>query len=212
MRLKVNAEFDDVQDSYIVFDDGSEHELRVPSGSESGLKLIRGFTVASGGATNFTVDFDLRKSVVGPKSDGYHLKPVLRLVDNLEVGTISGTVAPELVTANGCTGDPNTGAGNAVYVYTGANTPPEDMSSSGTSSAGDQPLTSAAVTLNGDSGAYEYTAAFLPTGAYTLAFTCQASEDDPEVGDESIAFVSPAGSENVVVTAGETTTFDFTSP
>jgi hypothetical protein len=211
MRLKVNAEFDSILDSYIVLSDGSGEELRVPSGSQSGLKLVRGFTVAAGGATDFTIDFDLRKSVVDPKGQpGYFLKPVLRLVDNLEVGTVRGTVASSLVNANACTADEVTGAGRAVYVYMGADMTPEDMSSSGTSSAGDQPLTSAAVVLNIDTGEYEYVAAFLPTGPYTLAFTCQASDDDPEANDE-IAFM-PAGGLTTTVAAGQTTKLNFTAP
>jgi hypothetical protein len=211
MRLKVNAEFDSILDSYIVLSDGSGEELRVPSGSQSGLKLVRGFTVAAGGATDFTIDFDLRKSVVDPNGQpGYFLKPVLRLVDNLEVGTVRGTVASSLVNANACTADEVTGAGRAVYVYMGADMTPEDMSSSGTSSAGDQPLTSAAVVLNIDTGDYEYVAAFLPTGPYTLAFTCQASDDDPEANDE-IAFM-PAGGLTTTVAAGQTTKLNFTAP
>src|ERR1044072_3218765 len=52
-----------VRDSYIVLTDGSECELRVPSGAESGLKLNRGFTLPADGSVALTIDFDLRKSV-----------------------------------------------------------------------------------------------------------------------------------------------------
>ena len=101
MRLKVLADPDVAGDSYIMID-GAECELRIPSGDERGLQMIRGFTVGVGTTTDFTVDFDLRHSVVKPPGqttevpacDGqaYQLKPVLRVVDNLEVGTITGTV------------------------------------------------------------------------------------------------------------------------
>jgi hypothetical protein len=70
-----------------------------------------------------------------------------------------------------------------VYVYSGAGVQPEDMRSSGASGAGHKPLTSTEVKQNSD-GAYKYTVTFLPAGAYTLTFTCQASEDDPEAHDD----------------------------
>jgi hypothetical protein len=56
------------------------------------------------------------------------------------------------------------------------------MRSSGASGADDKPLTSAEVKQNSD-GAYKYTVPFLSAGTYTLAFTCQAPEDDPEAHD-----------------------------
>ena len=94
IRLKVNAGRNG-SDSFIELDDGSMHPLFIPSGNQTGLKLIRGFTIGAGSTHNFTIDFDLRKSVIHPPGlgDPYLLKPVLRLVNNLEVGTIDGTVA-----------------------------------------------------------------------------------------------------------------------
>jgi hypothetical protein len=71
MRLKVNAD-PAIRDSYVTIG-GQECEMRIPSGAESGLKLIRGFTVGVGTVTDFTIDFNLRKSVVQPpgqRADG----------------------------------------------------------------------------------------------------------------------------------------------
>src|SRR5688572_10895492 len=49
MRLKVEADPQVAGDSYLQLEtDGAQCELRVPSGSQSGLKLIRGFTVGAG--------------------------------------------------------------------------------------------------------------------------------------------------------------------
>ena len=111
MRLKVNADPNVAGDSYITVN-GAQCEMRIPSGDETGLKLIRGFTVGVGTTTDFTIDFDLRHSVVRPpgqdgmteQCDGqaYFLKPVLRIVDNLQVGTITGTIDPTLVSTQ-CT-------------------------------------------------------------------------------------------------------------
>jgi hypothetical protein len=110
MRLAVAADPNVVGDSYLQLEqDGSECEMRIPSGDETGLKLNRGFTVGVGSITDFTIDFDLRKSVIAPPGQTtpvgtcggqvYTLKPVLRVVDNLQVGSITGAVDPALIQA-----------------------------------------------------------------------------------------------------------------
>jgi hypothetical protein len=71
---------------------GAGHELTIPSGMQSGLKLNRGFDVPAGGSADFTIDFDLHKSVHMTGSGSYMLRPTLRMVDNIMVGSISGTV------------------------------------------------------------------------------------------------------------------------
>ena len=188
IRLKVNAGRTG-SDSFIELDDGSVHPLFIPSGNQSGLKLIRGFTIGAGSTHNFTIDFDLRKSVIHPPGlgDPYLLKPVLRLVNNLEVGTIDGTVATALI-VEGCV--------PAVYVYTGADVVPNDLGSA------TPPLASTAVNLDNATGIYRFKLAFVPAGVKTLAFTCAADEDAADV-DDAISFSTPI---NVTVTAGTTTT------
>src|SRR5690606_22526037 len=119
-----------------------------------GLKLVRGFTVPAGGVADFTLDFDLRKSVHDPASEpgnasgDYILRPVLRIVDNTQVGRISGTVAGSLITA-GC--DP------VVYVFAGAEVTPDDVDALETDV---DPVTAAPVEQDMDSVEYRYTAAF----------------------------------------------------
>jgi hypothetical protein len=61
-------------------------------------------------------------------------------------------------------------------------------------------VTEAPVQLDSDFGAYRFTAAYLPAGTYTLAFTCDAGKDDPTQAD-ALSF-SPIGS--VVAVAGST--------
>lgn len=194
LRLKVNAQ-QQVIDSYIMLDDGSQHSLWIPSGSETGLKLVQGFVVPVNGSADFTIDFDLRKSVHNPQGLGgdYILRPALRLVDNAEVGSITGTVAQSLI-PNGCT--------PAVYVFEGADTVPDDVDDT----ANDvDPVTSAAVELNPDTGEYEYTAAFLSAGEYTVSFTCDAAQDDP-AAEDALSF---SGTQNASVTADQVTVVDF---
>ena len=196
VRLKVNAEDDGVTDSYIDLKDGSRHELDVPSGAETGLKLHSGFNVPAGGAASFTMDFDLRKSVHEPMdaADSYKLRPTLRIVDNTQVGAIGGTVAATLVTS---------GCSPAVYVFEGSGVTPDDVDG-----AAPDPLTTARVELDANSGQYVFTAGFLLPGAYTVAFTCAAAADDPATND-AIAFT---GTQSATVTASQTTAVTFAPP
>lgn len=59
--------------------DGEEHDLFVPSGSESGLKVVGGFHLEEGTATTLTIDFDALQSVHYAPGRGYMLKPVIHL-------------------------------------------------------------------------------------------------------------------------------------
>ncbi|KPV41752.1 hypothetical protein AN478_01425 [Thiohalorhabdus denitrificans] len=196
MRLHVEAE-QGVSDSYIRMD-GSEHSLYVPSGAETGLKLVRGFTVPAGGEADFTVDFDLRKSVHQPQDGGdYYLRPALRLVDNATTGHLAGTVTANYVT-DSCESPDN---GLAVYVYEGSGVTPDDVD--GTEP---DPVTSAMAVQEEDTGDYRYEAGYLAAGTYTVAFTCNARDDDPEADDDT-DLLDPA---DVEITEGETATHDFT--
>jgi hypothetical protein len=196
VRLLIDAQ-QNTQGSYIDLEDGQRFPLFVPSGSESGLKLIRGFTVAAGSVSNFTIDFDLRKSVIAPpgQSPNYILKPVLRIVDNLRVGSLQGTVAAALI-PSGCTPQ--------VYVFAGASIVPDDLD---TAAAPDvDPLVSVPVALDAASGEYRFRIGFLEAGDYTATFTCDGALDTPE-GEETLLF---AGTRNVTVIANESTAVNFT--
>jgi hypothetical protein len=195
IRLLIEAQ-QNTPSSYIDLESGERFPLFVPSGSESGLKMIRGFTVAEGSNSNFTIDWDLRKSVIAPpgQSPNYLLKPVLRLVDNLQVGTIAGTVAAALVPA-GCTPQ--------VYIFTGASVVPDDMDSAAAPDV--DPLISVPVNLDAASGEYRFQAGFIEVGSYTASFTCDGATDTAEA-EEVLVF---AGTQNLTVTANQTTSIAF---
>ncbi len=201
IRLKVNAEADGVVDSFIVIN-GENYELNIPSGANSGLKLNTPFTVGDGDNLDFTIDFDLRKSVHQPNGQRhqgvpvYFLRPTLRLVDTHESGVIAGQVDPQIFNGLACNASE---AGYAVYLYEG-DVSPDDMDG-----VEPDPVTTAAVTLNSVSN-YTYTLAFLEPGNYTIAATCAADFDEPDTNDDTVEFV---GAVSVVVTAGATTSYDF---
>lgn len=197
IRLRVDASRE-AGGSNIVLDDGAEHDLFIPSGSQTGLKLVSGFTVPVDGSVAFTVDFDLRRSVVvtGGPDPSYMLKPTLRLLDNSQVGTISGTVSAATVASLG-----NCEAGAAVYVYEGANVEPGDVGGDG-----NEPLVTALVDTSGTGvTGYDYTVAFLTEGDYTVAFTCDAEKDNPEEAD-TLTF---ADARNASVSVDASVSIDF---
>lgn len=194
IRLHVNANNDSVNDSYIKLNDGSIHELWIPSGSETGLKISTGFDLLSPETLNLMIDFDLRKSVV-LRNGSYTLRPTLRMVDITDSGTIIGIIDSSLLTSPDCSGaDPATGY--AVYLFEGTNTTPVDMRNGNSG-----PFTSANVELNVSSGDYGYEIGFVPAGDYTLAFTCQAELDDPDASDNIVFSLA----ENLTVVANQTT-------
>jgi len=225
MRLKVDVD-PAVRDSYVTIG-GQECEMRIPSGAESGLKLVRGFTVGVGTVTDFTIDFDLRKSVVQPpgqRADAdacsgqvYLLKPVLRLVDNLQVGTISGTIDSSLLSAPSCV--ESTAKPGSVYLFgpyastDPAPIVPDDVDGDATDGA--DPITSALVSAD----TFKYTIGFVPVGRYVVAYTCDADDSTidadvaptPPATGETVNF-TPVNGTTVDVMMNQTVTVDFAAP
>lgn len=182
IRLHVNAK-DGVHDTYIQLDDGSEHELTIPSGSQSGLKINSSFELKEAEKLHLMIDFDLRKSVVVSHNQ-YKLRPTLRMVDMADVENISGSINTVLLTAGDCS-DSYPGTDNVVYLFEGHDVTEDDVDER-------DAVTSAAVNLNPANGQYEYTLAFIPPGKYTLAFTCREDDED----DDDIVF---SYSENISI-------------
>src|SRR5882762_262217 len=201
IRLMVVAD-GNPSNSYLTLSDGTMHGLQVPSGSETGLKLVSGFTVPSSGVVDYTIDFDLRKAITCPpgQAPACILKPAERLVDNTMVGNIQGQVSATLVAATaGCT--------PGVYLYSGTVTAPEDMNSAAPTTDANQPLASAApVATSQPSYYYQFT--FLQPGTYTVAFTCQVAMDNADLADSTVKFnLTPL--KTVTVVAKQTTTVDI---
>jgi len=198
IRLMVAAD-GNPSNSYITLSDGTMHGLQVPSGSETGLKLVAAFTVPSSGVVDYSIDFDLRKAITCPAglAPACILKPAERLIDNTTVGNIQGQVSATLV-PSGCT--------PGVYLYSGTLTAPEDMNSAAPATDANQPLASKVPVANSQPP-YYYQFTFLQPGSYTVAFTCQAALDNPDQADSTVKF-SPIKT-GITVTAKQTTTVDI---
>lgn len=198
IRLMVMAD-GNPSNSYIMLSDGTMHGLEVPSGSETGLKLISGFTVPSSGVVDYTIDFDLRQAITCPpgQAPACVLKPAERLLNSATVGNIQGQVSNTLVP---------TGCMPGVYLYAGTVTAPEDMNSTAPAGDPNQPLTSKTPVANSQPP-YYYQFTFLEPGNYTVAFTCEADQDNPDQADSAVKF-SPVKT-GIAVTAGQTVTVDI---
>jgi hypothetical protein len=190
---------------------GGRRNIRIPSGFDSGLKLQRGFVMPAGGRADFTIDFDVARSLLAPpgQAPDVLMKPVLRLVDNIQAGTLEGSFSPQTLAAQAaCTGN-----APRIYVYTPVTLTPDDLYNpeNGTPDTlpGVDPLVAVTAKLNA-SGIHAYRIGFLPVSTYTVAFTC--NEDDPAV-DESALVPNPITftlhPQAAVITAGQTTTANF---
>ena len=230
MRLKVVAERNQQDGSRIEFADttGQAFPLYIPSGAESGLKLNRPFRVAAGGITRLVADFDLRKSIIAPRGQepNYVLKPVLRLTDELETGTLAGAVDLRALTdsllepaaAPRPVGDCSAGLYVFEQVTQGTPESPDDMD--GDEADGRDPVVYFPLDRDGVGETSSFEIRLMAAGRYTVAATCQyavdatpdQSEYDPFAGPGSTLFGTMRWSVvgDVVITPGSRT--DVTVP
>lgn len=166
-------------------EDAGTFSVKVPSGSQTGIKLfIESSLIVEGGLTSeLMLDFDLLNSFImqgnmdSPADiKGFHFKPVIRCVNNSTAGVLIGSVAEK-------DSDPLVLIGGATI----------------TVKQGDEVVTTALSDEIGsdndiDDGYYAVPA--LPAGTYTVI----ASKD----GYESVTI------EDVVIVAGNKTIVDFT--
>jgi Domain of unknown function (DUF4382) len=163
------------QQSYIAFfGDSKIYPLVIPYGQPTKFTMPVNFIVFQSISASYTIDLNLRSSILPDPNNPYQyiLQPVLYPINNADAGSITGTVASTLV-PSGCY--------PTIYIYSGKVTPTDVnvYAPAGTV----QPISSALVGLNATTGLYNFTVAWLPPGNYTVAFTCQANEDEPTTTD-----------------------------
>ncbi len=187
-QVIVNVLDEDITMSYVTEIDGAVKSIKVPSDN---LKL-GGITFNESQQTQaFTIEFNLRKSMTyKPGPQEYNLKPRgVRIVDNSQAGTISGTVDIDAINL-----DQNCLAENhLIYLYQGneldasllADSFDSEAANNGAPEGAIAPLDSASPTFDNDSQSYRYEFGFVPSGDYTLVYACNTGEngDDPEVYD-----------------------------
>lgn len=83
--------------NYVVTNDDDIHELKIPSGMQSGIKLVRGFTIEPGGMVDLVLDFNALKSIVKAGASGnWLLKPTIKIIDTMTYAEITGSVFDEV--------------------------------------------------------------------------------------------------------------------
>jgi len=222
LRLKVLADQNTQNESYITLSDGSQYPLYIPSGAETGLKLVSGFTVAQGSTTSLLIEFDLRKSITAPpgQSPNYILKPALRVINELQVGKIAATVDLAALTAAQLGSAAAVSSCNAgLYVFSGATATPDEADGDTVDDGGTDPVVYMPIPNDGTTTSVSLTIPFMATGSYTVAATCNFNTDTaPDVNDYvPNAAAGQAGYQtmkwstvdNVAVSAGNTTTVNL---
>jgi hypothetical protein len=181
------------------------YSLFIPSGDQSGLKLIKDITIPVNASGNYTAEWDLGKSFIAPPglAPDVMMKPVVKLVANNEVGTLVGQVANGLVEAESC----DTEFAPKVYVFNDGvapnpiNYPPEDPEAPFEPDPNDPVATGLVDLQEQDDGSmqYRYSIGFLLAGTYDPAFTCDGE-----------TFVLPLDDQpEALIEAGQTTTVNF---
>ena len=79
--------------------DATTHDVVVPSGSQTGIKLIGEYSVEGGRTTAIAIDFDPDKTIHLTGSGEYVLRPTIPLVVQeqavMEYGALAGSVEPQ---------------------------------------------------------------------------------------------------------------------
>jgi hypothetical protein len=104
--------------NYVIDTDDNYQELKIPSGNQTGFKIVHGFTVSANQTTEMILDFNAEKSVVVAGNSGnWLLKPTIKVGSTEELSIIRGRV-----TTDGTTGI----AGSLVSVQQFDGTVPDD--------------------------------------------------------------------------------------
>jgi len=80
--------------NYLVDADDNEIPLKVPSGGNTGIKLVNGFVIVADRANELVLDFDAHRSIVTKGNGNYGLKPTIKVLETVD-NTVSGTVQEE---------------------------------------------------------------------------------------------------------------------
>lgn len=142
----------------VVDNTGTTYNLNVPSGAQTGIKLVDNFTITNDQITSIVLDFNADQSIVrtgnvhAAGGVQYLLKPVIHVVAEIVSGQISGIVL------DSTTSMPIAAVNNPLVTAYPAGSPTD----------GSVPATATAVVSSVDG---TYTLTRLPAGSYDLYFT-----------------------------------------
>jgi hypothetical protein len=187
----------DINNSYAIDTTGQKV---LNAGSQSRLSLD-GITV-NGGSQDYTVEFSLGQSLLyNTTADSYELTTQgVRVENNDDVAALTGTVDSSLFDLEEpCLSKTDPLAGNRVYLYAGTGLDSARLAdvhtgASGTEAPADAiaPYATSTLVENKTFGRWEFAFGFLPDGAYTLVFSCEAEDDNP-LDYDGFGIPSPGG-------------------
>ena len=210
---------DPMEGSHVTELTGGLAAIFIPSGANTGLKLVSPFRVPENGSAEIVIDFDLRQALHRPPTfDCYFLRPAFRVEIVENTGRITGTVDTELLDgSNDMCSDDDPMTGNAIYVYRGADQNPGDLDDVDDDDA--DPYATAEVEFDpatGNVGEGSFVIDFLPPDEYTIAFTCRADQErlpnpdsgiaDEQQADDALDFQQP---QNATVEARQASQVHF---
>jgi hypothetical protein len=105
MRLIIGSTADDTINilsqphpyaNYVIDAGDQSHQLKIPSGFQTGYKIVHGFTINENQTTELILDFDASRSVVRAGNSGqWLLKPTIKVVELREYAIVRGFVGIE---------------------------------------------------------------------------------------------------------------------
>ena len=187
----------DINRSYVQESDDSIRQLDVTGG----VLVLPGPSLAAG-EQQFTVTFNLPQALLyrQPSQDYLLTTEGMRVMNNATAASVSGVVDSSLFdTAAPCDAKPDPEAGNRIYLYRDRGLQPEDLADVFTAGSASEvpagaraPYAVATISRDALTGRWRYALGFLAAGDYTLAFSCNAADDDP-VNYDGIVIPLPSG-------------------
>lgn len=184
--------------AYAMTNEGLMREVDIDVPSDR-VRLINNFEVKPNDSVRLLFDWDVRKGLTEAVGRGlYILKPVIRVLNVEEFGSVVGKIASATVMAaeNDCNADSATdmdyAVGNVIYVFEGVVDPGEIGVV--------DPYTTVDAKYDDNNGDYEYRASLMPGATYTIAATCQGGIDtDIDDGlDPTTFFLAPMSGDGTV--------------
>jgi Domain of unknown function (DUF4382) len=146
--------------NYFIDQTNAIHELKVPSGLNTGIKIVQGFDINNDETTELLLDFNVMKSIVVAGNSGkYLLKPTIKILQTVDQAVLRG-----LVSAAG-SGPPEVGIEGALVSAQVDNGPTPDAKDRVSIEHATITAADDALTVDDETGQYSL---FLPAGAYNL--------------------------------------------
>lgn len=137
------------------------HELKIPSGLQTGVKIVGGFDIYPNQTTELILDFDACRSVVKAGNSGkWLLKPTIKIARLEDFSIINGIVTDDTIDEN-----PIEGAMVSAQIFSGGDTETKD----------DDALIIKTATITDSNGEYKL---FVEPGTYNLVVYAEAKTPD----------------------------------